>query len=353
VSIDARRSCDEAATWYRVTACECNATAARLGSGTGTDQARCERVRGTDRYPVQKRPTLKGNIMTKELKRIIVATDGSSDARLAERAAADLATLAGAELHLVHAWMSASSPAAARAGLPDIDLEVVRREARAILDNEAEHIRRIGGTVTADHLRAGQPADKIVALSQELEADLIVVGSRGLGTVGRLLARSVAEEIINEAHCPVLVVRGDDLAWPPEQILIGDDGSAEAAQTARVAVGIGDLLGASSFLVGILPDAPVHSRSEVTDLAQMMTGAQQILEERAVQLTGEQGVQPTAIVRIGEPATALTAVTDEFSGPSLLAVGRRGLGRIARMRFGSVSTATLREASCPVLIGLG
>lgn len=291
--------------------------------------------------------------MTKELKRIIVATDGSSDARLAERAAADLATLASAELHLVYAWTSATSPAAAYAGLPGIDLDAVRREARATLDSEAEHIRRMGGTVTADHLRAGQPADKIVALSQELKADLIIVGSRGLGTLGRLLARSVAEEVINEAQCPVLVVRGDDLAWPPEQILIGDDGSAEAAQTARTAVSIGELLGASSFLVSILPDAPVHSRSEVTGLAQVMTGAQQILEERADQLAAEEGVRPNVLVRIGEPATVLTAVTEEFSGPSLLAVGRRGLGRIARMRFGSVSTATLREASCPILIGRG
>jgi nucleotide-binding universal stress UspA family protein len=57
------------------------------------------------------------------------------------------------------------------------------------------------------HVRVGTPADEIVALAKELDADLIVVGTHGRRGVRRLLLGSVARAILRHAGCPVLVVR--------------------------------------------------------------------------------------------------------------------------------------------------
>ena len=53
----------------------------------------------------------------------------------------------------------------------------------------------------------GSPADEIVRAAKELEADLIVVGSRGSGRVDSLIMGSVSHRVLNYAHCPVLMVR--------------------------------------------------------------------------------------------------------------------------------------------------
>ena len=60
------------------------------------------------------------------------------------------------------------------------------------------------------HLAFGKPDEVIVRLGEELEASLIVTGSRGLGGVRRALMGSVSDSVVRHAHCPVLVVRADE-----------------------------------------------------------------------------------------------------------------------------------------------
>jgi nucleotide-binding universal stress UspA family protein len=56
-------------------------------------------------------------------------------------------------------------------------------------------------------IRNGLPADEIIDAAKELNADLIVIGSRGLGEVRSVLLGSVSERVLHTAHCPVLIVR--------------------------------------------------------------------------------------------------------------------------------------------------
>jgi nucleotide-binding universal stress UspA family protein len=56
-------------------------------------------------------------------------------------------------------------------------------------------------------MRLGRPDKEIVALSEEIGAELIVMGSRGQGGIRRALMGSVSESVVRHAHCPVLVVR--------------------------------------------------------------------------------------------------------------------------------------------------
>jgi K+-sensing histidine kinase KdpD len=63
------------------------------------------------------------------------------------------------------------------------------------------------GTVAEAHLRMGVVAEEIVGLADELDAGLIVVGSRGRGRIRRTLAGRVSESVFRYAHCPAMVVR--------------------------------------------------------------------------------------------------------------------------------------------------
>ena len=103
-------------------------------------------------------------------KKILLATDGSEDARLAARAAADLSNKVGAELHIVHAWQSVPHPV--------IDPDQYEGEAARLLKEQTEFVSDAGGTVNEAHLVMGAPVDAILDLGEEIGADLVVVAPR-------------------------------------------------------------------------------------------------------------------------------------------------------------------------------
>ena len=83
----------------------------------------------------------------------------------------------------------------------------LEQQARKLLDAEVEEVRSAGGEVAEAHLRIGDAAAEIVALAEDIEAGLLVMGSRGLEGIRSALMGSVSEAVVKHAHCPVLVVR--------------------------------------------------------------------------------------------------------------------------------------------------
>jgi nucleotide-binding universal stress UspA family protein len=139
---------------------------------------------------------------------ILLATDGSSDAWLASRTAADLAERTGSELHVVLVAPLLSAPEYdAMAFASAAPREEVEREGRRQLDAQVKRIEGSGATVAGAHFRTGRSDERILALAEEIGAGLIVVGSRGLGGISRALIGSVSDSVVRHAHCPVLVVR--------------------------------------------------------------------------------------------------------------------------------------------------
>jgi nucleotide-binding universal stress UspA family protein len=84
----------------------------------------------------------------------------------------------------------------------------IKEKAQRLLDAQVQQVRAAGGTVAQAHLKFGGPVEEIVALAEETGAGLIVLGSRGVGGVGRAIMGSVSESVVRHAHCPVLVLRG-------------------------------------------------------------------------------------------------------------------------------------------------
>jgi nucleotide-binding universal stress UspA family protein len=135
--------------------------------------------------------------------RVLLATDGSEEAILAERAAARLATTRDSELHVVHVGEFLPTFLAQT----EVEPARIEREAKELLEERAARIEAGGKAVARTHLRLGAADREIVAVAEELEADLIVLGSRGRGGIRRALMGSVSDSVVRHAHCPVMVVR--------------------------------------------------------------------------------------------------------------------------------------------------
>jgi universal stress protein A len=140
------------------------------------------------------------------MKRILIATNGSPGAREAVEYGLALARAHEAGVHLIQVvpptdWTRLDRGATVRP-LPD-----EMRVRRAVgLDDAAELAAAYGVPVSFD-LVAGIPSEEIVRRADTVDADLIVVGSRGRGPVASALLGSVSRAVLNTADRPVLVVR--------------------------------------------------------------------------------------------------------------------------------------------------
>lgn len=255
-------------------------------------------------------------------------------------------------MHLVHVWTEI--PPTAYPALSVVDhAHLYEEEARRLLEAEAERVRRCGGAVAAAHLREGRPPEEIVALAEELDADLIVIGSRGLGPVKRLVTGSVSEGVAAHAPCPVLVMRGEG-QWPPKRVVVGDDSSEAAARASELAANFGELFGASVTLVRVYPPQlaiRTDGTSETPSISEeVLKMGDESLRRRAEKLQGRLSRRPDARAEVGDAAAVLQRVAEECGGKTLVAVGSRGLSAVRRFTLGSVSTDVLRAVEGPVLV---
>jgi len=141
---------------------------------------------------------------------IVVGTDGSATAEAAVRQAAELAQLCGSRLTVVSAYRpvtTAASLAMAGAGLGMLDMaELVERQ-RQDAEESLEHaVMALGGNILpATAARPGDPADVLLTVAAEVDADLIVLGNRGMRGTQRFLLGSVPSRVAHHAPCSVLI----------------------------------------------------------------------------------------------------------------------------------------------------
>lgn len=139
------------------------------------------------------------------MKRILIATDGSPHAKEACAFGLEFAEHEGAEVVLVHV-LSALDPVEQVEGHLGVPHRIAAPDADAALRDTAAAAEARGVSVRVE-LLVGLPEDEVVALAKEVDADLIVVGSRGLGTLKGALLGSVSRGVLANADRPVLVVK--------------------------------------------------------------------------------------------------------------------------------------------------
>jgi nucleotide-binding universal stress UspA family protein len=143
-------------------------------------------------------------------KSIVVGTDGSDTATQAVRQAVDLAGAVGAKVELVSAYAPVSEQRLReeRKQAPE-DLQWAinpREDVDATLEAAAE-VARAAGVAVDLYPRQGDPADAILDVAEEQEADLIIVGNKGMTGAKRFLLGSVPNKVSHHAPCSVLIIR--------------------------------------------------------------------------------------------------------------------------------------------------
>jgi nucleotide-binding universal stress UspA family protein len=147
-----------------------------------------------------------------EIHRILVPIDFSEHSQHALDAAIGLAKSFGAELHLLHCFQPYPTGTVAPSYgvvVPDTYERAVREATTAQLSRWRDKASAQGVRVEK-HISAGFPSHGIIALAEELPADLIVIGTRGLTGIRHVLLGSVAERTVRLAPCPVLTVKRHD-----------------------------------------------------------------------------------------------------------------------------------------------
>jgi nucleotide-binding universal stress UspA family protein len=140
---------------------------------------------------------------------IVVGVDGSDGSRRALRWAAAEATVRGDDLTLVHVWERPQAYAPLGLGAYPVDPEPIQEAAQSLLDGLVQEATTLAPEAAVRGLLVeGAPAEALLEAAGP--ADLLVVGSRGLGGFRSLLLGSISQQVAHHAPCPVVIVPAHD-----------------------------------------------------------------------------------------------------------------------------------------------
>ncbi len=257
---------------------------------------------------------------------IVVGTDGSPTANLAVDKAGELAKALGAPVHVVcvpSALEASQWPA--------------RISAEQIVAKASDRLRSQGVEVQT-HLPKvlqGEAALALVAVAEQEQAQMLVVGNKGMTGIRRLLG-SLPNRVSHQARCDVLIVptQSRSLAeFSGRSIVVGADGSSGATRTVSEGIRLAKALGGELHIVSISqsPGSPESSLAEAAANA------------------ADQGVAVVTHAPGGDPAGALLEVADKHDA-AVIVVGSKGMLTGERERFGNIADKISHSGASGVLI---
>jgi len=288
--------------------------------------------------------------MTRSWAPIVVAYDDSEGARLALEWAAVEARLRNTPLRIVYAadFAPASPYLHMYDDLPDPMVKAGRQHAAGLVEAAEQRAREIapGITVSSYFSEAARPASTIVR--ESLNASMVVVGSRRLGTIGSVFLGSVGAAVSQRAACPVVVVRGR-AGDPAERarVVVGVDGSGPSTAALAFAFEHASAHGVPVEVLLCWPEDPLTELS--WRLPQPAPESAQALVSEIAAGWREKfpDVQVQASVVRDRPAAGLVAAA---TAQDLLVVGRHGRHVVPGAALGSTSMGVLHHATCPVAV---
>jgi nucleotide-binding universal stress UspA family protein len=286
--------------------------------------------------------------------RILIAYDGSSyadaalddlrRAGLPRKAEALLLTVIDVGLRLPSREESDASPAQR---LDIIGLQKVRQQIAQTVEEARTMAVQASARVQADfpnwEVRADAVADSsasaIINRADEWQADLIVVGSQGRSALSRLMLGSVAQKVVTDAACSVRIARrrlGQNDA--PLRIAVCVDGSSYAAAAVSAVAKRTWPAGTAACVFAVLN--LYWSADEVKQWYHEQV-------DTAVDELRGAGLAVSSVIKEGHPQRVLVEEIEQWGADGVF-IGSRGLGRVRRFLFGSVSTAVAVRAPCSV-----
>jgi len=283
---------------------------------------------------------------------ILLADDGSQHARAAVELLGDLPLPPRSLVTVLRVFTPLQTAEHAA-------LEISLEQTRVLLARK--------GFQTKAELLLGYPAEKVIEYTEQHQPHLIALGAQGLRATLGILLGGVAQQVVEYACCPVLVVRAPYQG--SKRILLVIDGSP-CSQKATEYLGLFPLpKGAEVQVMHVLPPAPLpvaytlpYQGMEMMPVQRTVeeieeARARQALEERQGQALLERatdelkahGLEATSVLKRGDAATEIiTYVKGQHI--DLIVAGSRGLSQVKAWLMGSVSRKLVHYSGCSVLI---
>ncbi|MET7833670.1 universal stress protein [Micromonospora sediminicola] len=279
---------------------------------------------------------------------ILVGYDGSTDASVALDWALDEAGRSGRPVRLAYVfeWLTVAGwigPGVAPGVWPD---ETARRQVEELVRKAAADAaaERPGLTVHGE-VFDGPPA--LVLQERSAEAGMLVLGSRGHGGFGGLLAGSTAVSVTAHAHCPVVVVR-DGQAATSGPVVVGSDGSPSALRALGFAV---ERAAQRDVPLRVLRAwEPPGDRWVPPDFDPEETAATERAAAEAELAPWRESFPDVPVEIEAVPGSAAALLVEASRPAQLVVVGSRGRGGLRGMLLGSVSQQLIQHAHCPVAV---
>jgi nucleotide-binding universal stress UspA family protein len=280
---------------------------------------------------------------TKRFERILLATDGSEAARAAIDATVAIAKSPTATVKVAHVW---NLEVHHRHGHWDIE---VRSEAEKLIDVSVERLLHAGVIAEREIIRAdsNHVASAIAFAAKDFQADLVVIGSRGLSDWQSLTQHSVSHQLLSAVDCPVLIVRGLAVGTPVEasKILLAIAGGDDLAPCVRATVAVAQpnatvmVVHVAQAIGGVHGFAYVESDEEIR---QTMAQACKLLSDARVHVQG-------LVAHQGPVAKAVAEIATDWNA-DLIVIGSSRMGDVGSLFLGSVSHDLLHVTDRPVLV---
>jgi len=268
--------------------------------------------------------------MNEHIERILVASDGSPDSE---------------------AVFSAIMPFV-RADAPQVSVLYVVEDPDESFMPPARLAKACGALRSANvnahlELRQGLPAEEILRAAQERKTDLIAMSTHGRGGAVRLIAGSVAEEVLRKAEVPLLLTRPNIPVHAWKRIVVALDGSERSESILPDAVTLARKLGAAVEVVRVAAPVIAGGAGE-TAIVLPPEDPMPYLKGIVKRLEAD-GVKAGAVALEGRASEALLGHLNG-SGGALLCMATHGRSGLARILLGSVAEEVVRKTPCPVLL---
>jgi nucleotide-binding universal stress UspA family protein len=285
---------------------------------------------------------------------IVVGVDGSPSSRRALVLACARANDVESALLLVHSYRADLRLISPMAVLPLPDPNYFREIGQAVLDAAIVEAEAMAPNLdVSGRLAFGSAGAQIC--EHTASASIAIVGRSNGGTMSHIVLGSVARHVLDQSHCPVVVVPTSyDEHLAVVTIVAATDGSTGADVALEWAYGEAERTGAALRVVHAWSAEPGERRGggpTDRDLAQRI--AQKVLHAAIARLTNRHSSKRRPVVQV-EPVLvegivqhALTAAAGDAQ---LIVVGHRGLGRLGHLLVGSVARHVAEHAPCPVVV---
>lgn len=282
---------------------------------------------------------------------ILLADDGSQHAQAAVELLQKIPLPAKSKIRVYRAFNSAQIPL-----IPEMERSLARTR---------DQLTGAGYKVETE-MQLYSPAEGLLEHAQEHKPDLIVLGAKGLRSTASILLGGVAQQVLEYACCPVLIVRAPSLSV--KKILLVTDGSPSSQAAVRYLGKFPIPENSEVQIMHVLPPLPspvimepyygtwrsVYTSyplldEEIAELRQKEMRAGEVLLTRTCKLLQRYGIEATTMLKRGDAATEIMDYVKEEK-IDLIVAGSRGLSNFKSLWMGSVSRKLVHYSNCSVLI---